>query len=268
MTATLFSPPGGPAPAGAGDGLVVDGVTVAFGGLVALDNVSLTARTGRVTGLIGPNGAGKTTLFNVISGVQRAGSGRVELLGRDITHWRPHRRAAAGLGRTFQRMELFWTMTVAETVRLAVDVTEANARRGRDRFRRADHTVTERTGEILDLCGLTPLASTTAAELSTGQARVLELARAIATRPRILLLDEPSSGLDTVETKRFAAILERVFDLGDIGLVLVEHDVDLVFAVCQDIYVLEFGRIIAAGDPEAIQADELVRTAYLGEGIV
>ena len=165
-------------------------------------------------------------------------------------------------------MELFWTMTVAETVRLAVDATEANTRRGQDRFRRADRAVAERTDEILDLCGLTGLSSTTAAELSTGQARVLELARAIATRPRILLLDEPSSGLDTVETRRFAAILERVFGLGDIGLVLVEHDVDLVFAVCQDIYVLEFGRIIAAGDPEAIQRDELVRTAYLGEGIV
>ena len=268
MTASLFTEPGPATKAGTGDGLLVDDVTVAFGGLVALDHVSLTARTGRVTGLIGPNGAGKTTLFNVISGVQRAGSGRVELLGRDITHWRPHRRAAAGLGRTFQRMELFWTMTVAETVRLAVDATEAGARRGRDRFRRADQAVAGRTDEILDLCGLTELGSTRAAELSTGQARVLELARAIATRPRILLLDEPSSGLDTVETKRFAAILERVFGLGDIGLVLVEHDVDLVFAVCQDIYVLEFGRMIAAGDPEAIQADELVRTAYLGEGIV
>ncbi|HVW34537.1 MAG TPA: ABC transporter ATP-binding protein [Acidimicrobiia bacterium] len=268
MTAPLLAPPDGPAAGGAGAGLVVDGVTVAFGGLVALDDVSLVARTGRVTGLIGPNGAGKTTLFNVISGVQRAGRGRVELLGRDITHWRPHRRAAAGLGRTFQRMELFWTMTVAETVRLAVDAAAANRRTGRNRFRRADDAGAERTAELLELCGLTALADVTAAQLSTGQARVLELARAIATRPAVLLLDEPSSGLDTVETKRFAAILDRVLRLGDIALVLVEHDVDLVFAVCQDIYVLEFGRIIATGDPGAIQADDLVRTAYLGEGIV
>jgi branched-chain amino acid transport system ATP-binding protein len=250
------------------DGLVVADVSVAFGGLVALDAVNLSARIGRVTGLIGPNGAGKTTLFNVISGVQRPTSGRVELLGRDISGWRPHRRAAAGLGRTFQRMELFWTMTVAETVRLAADTAEANHRSGRDRLRRPDSAVADRTAEVLDLCGLTDLAGVRAAELSTGQARVLELARAIATRPKVLLLDEPSSGLDSVETRRFAAILDRVFSLGDIGLVLVEHDVELVFAVCQDIYVLEFGRIIATGDPETIQRDETVRTAYLGEGIV
>ena len=178
--------------AGPADGLVVADVSVAFGGLVALDHVNLSARIGRVTGLIGPNGAGKTTLFNVISGVQRPTSGRVELLGRDISPWRPHRRAAAGLGRTFQRMELFWTMTVAETVRLAVDATEANHRRGRTPFGRNDAALTGRTAEILDLCGLTDLAGVRAAELSTGQARVLELARAIATRPKILLLDEPS----------------------------------------------------------------------------
>ncbi len=245
-----------------GPGLVVADVSVAFGGLVALDHVDLTARVGRVTGLIGPNGAGKTTLFNVISGVQRPTSGGVELLGRDIGSWRPHRRAAAGLGRTFQRMELFWTMTVAETVSLAVEAEQARRRV------RGSAGVAARTAELLELCGIGDLASEKAGELSTGQARVLELARAIATRPRILLLDESSSGLDTVETKRFAAILERIFALGDIGLVLVEHDVELVFAVCQDIYVLEFGRIIASGDPETIQQDELVRTAYLGEGIV
>ena len=243
-------------------GLVVADVSVAFGGLVALDHVDLTARIGRVTGLIGPNGAGKTTLFNVISGVQRPTSGRVELLGHDIGSWRPHRRAAAGLGRTFQRMELFWTMTVAETVSLAVEATQARRRTGGS----AEAAV--RTAEILELCGIGDLASEKAGALSTGQARVLELARAIATRPKILLLDEPSSGLDTVETRRFAAILERIFDLGDIGVVLVEHDVELVFALCHDIYVLEFGRIIASGDPQAIQQDELVRTAYLGEGIV
>ncbi|MEW6475767.1 MAG: ABC transporter ATP-binding protein [Actinomycetota bacterium] len=249
-------------------GLVVNDVSVAFGGLVALDHVHLSARVGRITGLIGPNGAGKTTLFNVVSGVQRPTSGRVELLGHDISSWRPHRRAAAGLGRTFQRMELFWTMTVGETITLAVEAELARRRTGRERLLGSVGDAGERTAEILDLCGLTDLTTTKASELSTGQGRVLELARAIATRPRILLLDEPSSGLDTVETRRFAGILERIFALGDIGLVLVEHDVELVFAVCQDIYVLEFGRIIASGDPQTIQQDELVRTAYLGEGIV
>jgi ABC-type branched-subunit amino acid transport system ATPase component len=249
-------------------GLVVNEVSVAFGGLVALDSVDLDAPVGRITGLIGPNGAGKTTLFNVISGVQRPTSGRVELLGDDIGSWRPHRRAAAGLGRTFQRMELFWTMTVAETVALAVEAEAARRRTGWERLRAPEAGVADRTAELLELCGLTELAGEKAGALSTGQARVLELARAIATRPKVLLLDEPSSGLDTVETKRFATILERIFALGDMGVVLVEHDVELVFAVCQNIYVLEFGRIIASGDPDTIQQDETVRTAYLGEGIV
>jgi ABC-type branched-subunit amino acid transport system ATPase component len=153
-------------------------------------------------------------------------------------------------------------------VALAVEAEEARRRAGWDRFRGPDAGVAARTAELLELCGLAELAGEKAGALSTGQARVLELARAIATRPKVLLLDEPSSGLDTVETKRFAAILERVFALGDMGVVLVEHDVELVFAVCQNIYVLEFGRIIASGDPATIQADETVRTAYLGEGIV
>lgn len=249
-------------------GLVVADVSVAFGGLVALNHVDLIAGTGRVTGLIGPNGAGKTTLFNVISGLQRPTSGRVELLGQDIGTWRPHRRAAAGLGRTFQRMELFWTMTVAETVGLAVEADQARSGRHRLRFARSDGTTAARTAEILGLCGLEDVGSTKAGELSTGQARVLELARAIAMRPKILLLDEPSSGLDSVETKRFARILEQVFAVGDMGVVLVEHDVELVFAVCHDIYVLEFGQIIATGSPDEIQRNEVVRTAYLGEGIV
>jgi ABC-type branched-subunit amino acid transport system ATPase component len=250
-------------------GLAVEDVTVTFGGLVALDQVNLVADVGRVTGLIGPNGAGKTTLFNVISGAQRPTRGRVTLLGQDISHWRPHRRAAAGLGRTFQRMELFWSMTVADTVALAVDAEQVRSGTGR-RYRPGGTSaaVTERVDQILELCGLTSLASTSAGLLSTGQARVLELARAIATRPKVLLLDEPSSGLDTVETRRFAQILQRVFDQGDVGVVLVEHDVELVFEVCQSIYVLEFGRVIAQGDPDAIRTDATVRAAYLGEGIV
>jgi ABC-type branched-subunit amino acid transport system ATPase component len=258
-------------------GLVVEDVTVAFGGLIALDEVNLTAEIGQVTGLIGPNGAGKTTLFNVICGAQRCTRGRVMLLGQDIGGWRPHRRAAGGLGRTFQRMELFWSMTVAETVALAVDAEQLRGGTAR-RFRpgRTEAALAARVEEILDLCRLDGLASTQAGALSTGQARVLELARAIATRPRILLLDEPSSGLDTLETQRFADTLQRVFDQGDsssghlapLGVVLVEHDVELVFALCQQIHVLEFGRIIATGSPEEIQSDATVRAAYLGEGIV
>jgi ABC-type branched-subunit amino acid transport system ATPase component len=250
-------------------GLVVEDVTVAFGGLIALDAVNLAAEIGQVTGLIGPNGAGKTTLFNVICGAQRCTRGRVMLLGQDIGGWRPHRRAAGGLGRTFQRMELFWSMTVAETVALAVDAEQLRGGTAR-RFRpgRTESALAARVEEILELCRLDGLASTQAGALSTGQARVLELARAIATRPRILLLDEPSSGLDTLETRRFADTLQRVFDQGDLGVVLVEHDVELVFALCQQIHVLEFGRIIATGSPEEIQSDATVRAAYLGEGIV
>jgi branched-chain amino acid transport system ATP-binding protein len=229
--------------------LVVDGVTVRFGGHLALDDVHLRAAPGEVTGLIGPNGAGKTTLFNVITGLQATQRGRVRLDGDDVTRLAPYRRARRGLARTFQRLELFGLLTVRENVELAASV------RGRRPGRSAD--------EALALVGLTDLGDVRADELPTGKARLIELARALATGPKVLLLDEPASGQDDGETDAFRDVLVSVAGEG-IAIVLVEHDVHLVMRTCAHVHVLDFGRIIAQGTPQEIQADQAVLDAYLG----
>ncbi len=229
--------------------LDVSGVTVRFGGHVALDDVRLTAAPGEVTGLIGPNGAGKTTLFNVITGLQAPQRGRVRLDGDDVTGLAPYRRARRGLGRTFQRLELFGLLTVRENVELAASV------RGRRPGRSAD--------EALALVGLTAMGEVRADELPTGKARLVELARALATGPRVLLLDEPASGQDDAETEAFRDVLLTVAAEG-IAVVLVEHDVHLVMRTCARVHVLDFGRVLAAGTAAEVQADQAVLDAYLG----
>ena len=229
--------------------LDVSGVTVRFGGHVALDDVRLTAAPGEVTGLIGPNGAGKTTLFNVITGLQAPQRGRVRLDGDDVTGIAPYRRARRGLARTFQRLELFGLLTVRENVELAASV------RGRRPGRSAD--------EALALVGLTAMGEVRADELPTGKARLVELARALATGPRVLLLDEPASGQDDAETEAFRDVLLTVAAEG-IAVVLVEHDVHLVMRTCARVHVLDFGRVLAAGTAAEVQADQAVLDAYLG----
>jgi branched-chain amino acid transport system ATP-binding protein len=229
--------------------LDVSGVTVRFGGHVALDDVRLTAAPGEVTGLIGPNGAGKTTLFNVITGLQAPQRGRVRLDSDDVTGLAPYRRARRGLARTFQRLELFGLLTVRENVELAASV------RGRRPGRSAD--------EALALVGLTAMGEVRADELPTGKARLVELARALATGPRVLLLDEPASGQDDAETEAFRDVLLTVAAEG-IAVVLVEHDVHLVMRTCARVHVLDFGRVLAAGTAAEVQADQAVLDAYLG----
>jgi branched-chain amino acid transport system ATP-binding protein len=229
--------------------LDVSGVTVRFGGHVALDDVRLTAAPGEVTGLIGPNGAGKTTLFNVITGLQAPQRGRVRLDGDDVTGLAPYRRARRGLARTFQRLELFGLLTVRENVELAASV------RGRRPGRSAD--------EALALVGLTAMGEVRADELPTGKARLVELGRALATGPRVLLLDEPASGQDDAETEAFRDVLLTVAAEG-IAVVLVEHDVHLVMRTCARVHVLDFGRVLAAGTAAEVQADQAVLDAYLG----
>jgi branched-chain amino acid transport system ATP-binding protein len=229
--------------------LDVSGITVRFGGHVALDDVRLTAAPGEVTGLIGPNGAGKTTLFNVITGLQAPQRGRVRLDGDDVTGLAPYRRARRGLARTFQRLELFGLLTVRENVELAASV------RGRRPGRSAD--------EALALVGLTAMGEVRADELPTGKARLVELARALATGPRVLLLDEPASGQDDAETEAFRDVLLTVAAEG-IAVVLVEHDVHLVMRTCARVHVLDFGRVLAAGTAAEVQADQAVLDAYLG----
>jgi len=249
-------------------GLVVDDVTVRFGGLVAVDGVSLHAPPGRITALIGPNGAGKTTLFNACSGFVRPDHGRIVLDGADITGASPSRRARLGLGRTFQRLELFRTLSVRRNVELAAESLHIGndpiSQLGLGRSRRIHHEAAERTAELLDLVGLSADAGRPAGELSTGAGRLLELARALARRPRMLLLDEPSSGLDAAETAGFGGLLQRIVAAGGVGVLLVEHDMDLVLSISAWIQVLDFGKPLTAGTPEEIRASAVVRDAYLG----
>lgn len=235
--------------------LETDEVSVRFGGVQALSGVSLGADAGCITGLIGPNGAGKTTLFNVISGLQAPTHGRVRLDGRDITGRPVHRRARLGLARTFQRLEVFGSLNVRDNVRVAVEM--------RGRFTRTRIDSAARTEELMELTGIGHLAGQRADTLSTGQARLTELARALASEPRLLLLDEPGSGLDSAESDEFGELLVRLA-AGGLGVLMVEHDMDLVMRVCSRIHVLDFGKKIAEGTPEQIRNDPQVQAAYLG----
>ena len=244
--------------------LEIDEVSVRFGGHAALCAVSLTADAGRVTGLIGPNGAGKTTLFNVITGTQPPDRGRVRFDGVDITSVAPYKRARRGLARTFQRLELFGLLSVRENLMVAADIRRTWTRQTWSKRAGAGP---ERPADVADRLiaeiGLADVAETRADALPTGQARLVELGRALATRPRMLLLDEPASGQDDTETARFAALLRRLATDG-IGIVLVEHDMRLVMDVCDTINVLDFGSVLARGTPQEIRSDPAVLGAYLG----
>jgi branched-chain amino acid transport system ATP-binding protein len=230
--------------------LEVTDVCVRFGGRMALNEVTLSAERGTITGLISPNGAGKTTLFNVICGLQQPTRGQVDIDGVDVTKLAPFKRARQGLARTFQRLEPFGLLTVRENVRLAADV----ARRPNP---------DDIADELLARLGIDDLADQRADRLPTGQARVLELARALATAPKVLLLDEPASGQDESETAAFSRVLRDVAADG-VAVVLVEHDIQLVMDVCTQIHVLDLGRLLASGPPALVQQDEAVLAAYLG----
>ena len=236
--------------------LTVSAVSVRFGGVAALQEVDLSAEAGQVTGLIGPNGAGKTTLFNVVTGLQEPTRGRIFLDGREITGLRAHERARLGMARTFQRLEVFGSLSARDNILVA-----AESRHGWTRERSNPRALSD---EILERVGLKDVAGRRVDAMPTGMARLVELGRALATQPSILLLDEPGSGLDERETDSFGQLL---LDLAADGLavVLVEHDVGLVMRVCQQIFVLDFGQMIASGSPAEIQDDPVVRAAYLGE---
>ena len=239
--------------------LSVRGVTVRFGGHVALSEVDLDAEAGAITGLIGPNGAGKTTLFNVICGLLKPTQGSVQLGGRDVTRLAPYKRGRFGLARTFQRLELFTLLTVRGNIRVAADIYRGHQRdRSIDPNRVAD--------EIIERVGLESVADVRVDQLPTGQARLVELGRALATRPCVVLLDEPASGQDDNETETFGRLLVDLAGEG-LAVVLVEHDVQLVFRVCSLVHVLDFGRQLAVGAPADIQHDERVVAAYLGTGV-
>jgi branched-chain amino acid transport system ATP-binding protein len=261
-----------PAAPGAGGGaatplLVAEQVTVRFGGIVALDGVSLEVDTDEVLGVIGPNGAGKTTLFDVLSGIRPPSSGRVLLEGGDISDRTPVWRARHGLRRTFQRQQVFGGLTVEDNVRAALDWRGGSGGAvshllGLPIGRAGQVARQERVDEVLVLCGLDSVRGVYAGALPIGLARVVELARAIVDPPTVLLLDEPSSGLGVAE----AEILSRV--IGEVrsscAIALVEHDIGFVMEHCDRIVVLNLGTVLARGTPAQIAEDPVVREAYLG----
>jgi branched-chain amino acid transport system ATP-binding protein len=245
-------------------------VTVHFGGVAAVNDVDLDVPAGTIVGLVGPNGAGKSTLFGVLSGLVRPSHGRVVLEGEDVTNAWPQVRSALGLARTFQHPELFTDLTVREHLVLANRAKHARRRVWSDLFtmgclRPATPRETEQVDELIDALGLDAVASRPALELPLGLARLVELGRALASTPTVVLLDEPSSGLDSSETEQFEATLRRISHQRGLSVLLVEHDVDLVMRLCSVINVLDFGVTIATGSPEEIRDDAEVRAAYLGQ---
>ena len=252
-----------------GGGLSVRNLIVRFGGLVAVNDVSLDAPMGRITGLIGPNGAGKTTTFNSCSGLNRPTSGVVTMSGKDLARSSPGARARLGLGRSFQIMQLCESLTVQDNVALGREASQAGGSLLRQMFttRAEQHTRRLSTDDAMDLCGLSGLADLQAGALSTGQRRLVELARCLAGPFDVLLLDEPSSGLDHRETAEFGELLRRVVAERGCGILLVEHDMALVMEICSYIYVLDFGQILFEGDPPTVMASPIVRQAYLGSEV-
>jgi branched-chain amino acid transport system ATP-binding protein len=237
--------------------LEAHGVTVLFGGNVALNEVTIGAHPGLVTGLIGPNGAGKTTLFNVITGLLPPTAGSVSLHGADIGYLPPHKRARRGMARTFQRLELFTSLTVRENIQVAGEI-----RNGWDRRHRMNPAI--EAERVIELVGLGPVADRDVSDIPTGTARIVELGRALMTRPQVLLLDEPASGQTEQETEEFGRLLQQLAHTDGLTVLLVEHDMSLVMAVCDFIHVLDFGRIIARGTPAEIRSNQAVLDAYLG----
>lgn len=247
--------------------LRVTGVTKSFSGIAALVDVDLDVEPGERVSLIGPNGAGKTTLFNGITGVIGVDRGTIELEGRDISDLPVHRRARLGIGRTFQRIELFPGSTVRDHLNIA-DRMRHPTRRLMTNVRRAwrpDPAERARTDEMLELLGLGDLADEPIERLSLGQGRLVEVGRALQTGPSLLLLDEPSSGLDRQETAALAATLREVQEEQGFAILLVEHDIELVASFTTRSFLLDFGRVIASGPTAEIMASDAMRQAYLGE---
>jgi ABC-type branched-subunit amino acid transport system ATPase component len=252
--------------------LAATDVTVRFGGLIALNSVSVDVPPGTIVGLVGPNGAGKSTLFGVLSGLLRPATGTVFIGGQDVTTTKAQDRARLGLARTFQQPELFMGLSVRDHLVLGHRIRYESRRFWRDlvdlrallpptRFE------TERVDGLLELLDLTDIAQTPVAVLPLGLARLVEVGRALATRPNVLLLDEPLSGMDLRATENLTAVLERVVSNSEdrLSMLMVEHDVASVLALSSKIFVLDFGQLIAQGTPEEIRANPAVRAAYLGD---
>jgi branched-chain amino acid transport system ATP-binding protein len=255
----------GPSQPGAGV-LDVRGITVRFGGLTALDDVSLSAAPGEVTGIIGPNGAGKTTLLNVLCGFVRPQAGSIAFEGHQLTRLRSHQLARHGIARTLQGIGLFSGLTVAENVMVGANGSARagfwSALLGTPWSDRDEQRLRRRALESLDRVGAADLADDLPGALAHGQRKRVALARALVAEPRLLLLDEPASGLDESELPEIGALITQL--AGSATVVVIEHRMDLMMSVCQQIFVLDFGKVIADGTPAQVQADPAVTAAYLG----
>ncbi len=242
------------------------GISKRFGGIVALDDVSLSVDAGEAVGLVGPNGAGKTTLFDCLNGVRHLDTGEISFEGRRIDRLQVYERARLGIGRTFQRLELFAGMSPRDHLMVAERVHRRDGRLWKDLTGRGHATTTvDRVEELLAELGLTEVADDPIESMSQGNGRLVELGRALVQDPLLLLLDEPSSGLDTHETVGFATVLQAVQARRRTAILLVEHDLDLVRRVVSRTYVLDFGKLIATGRVDEVLADPAVRRAYLGD---
>jgi ABC-type branched-subunit amino acid transport system ATPase component len=249
--------------------LRLEGINKIFGGLTALEDVSLSVTEGSITGIIGPNGAGKTTLFNIVTGLYTQTSGQVYLGEKNISFLAAEALASLGLVRTFQNVELFGQMTVLENVMVGLH-TRSKSGIFSCAFKlpgqiREEKYIKEKGLYWLEFTGLAELADLTASSLPFGKGRLLEISRALAVEPQIILMDEPAAGLNSRETIELAYLIRRIKELG-ITVVLVEHDMELVMDICESIIVLNLGKKLACGTPREIQEDPLVISAYLGEG--
>lgn len=249
--------------------LELRGITKIFGGLTALTDVSFVVKKGSITGVIGPNGAGKTTLFNVVTGLYIQTSGEVYFAGKNISLFAPENLASLGLVRTFQNVELFGQMTVWENVMVGL---HTKSRSGivscafkLPRQIKEEKAIAEKAMYWLEFTGLADEAQTTANNLPFGKGRILEISRALAVEPQLILLDEPAAGLNNRETAQLAELIRKIRESG-ITIVLVEHDMDLVMDICDSIIVLNLGKKLAEGTPRQIQENPAVISAYLGEG--
>jgi branched-chain amino acid transport system ATP-binding protein len=249
--------------------LKVDGLRKHFGGVVALADYAVEIRHGELLGLIGPNGAGKTTVFNLLSGVLQPDQGRIAIEGRDITGSSPHRNAALGIARTFQNIRLFNDLSVIDNIKVALHM---HLGRGfwqtighSPAFRRDEARMEDKAREVLDLLDLREVSIEEARNLPYGLQRRVEIARAVAADPKLLLLDEPAAGLNPTETGELIAVIRRIHQDYGVAIFLVEHDMKVVMSICEHIQVLDHGRALAYGTPAEIRGDRRVVEAYLGK---
>jgi branched-chain amino acid transport system ATP-binding protein len=257
-----------PAPAG-GPLLDVDGIGISFGGLKAVEEFSVKLPPGALYGLIGPNGAGKTTVFNLLTGVYRAAKGEIQLESSSLVGLRPHQIVAAGIARTFQNIRLFPGLNVLDNVRLAGQLRNRNGLAGTllrtRRYRAQEEELYRRAFELLSLFDLQDRADEPADSLSYGHQRHLEIIRALASRPKVLLLDEPAAGLNSQEKRELAGAIRRIRSEFGVAILLIDHDMGLVMEICEQIIVLDHGVTIAQGTPTQVQCDPAVIAAYLGD---